>query len=92
MKRSCPYLGCHLPRYLHTIPSAAVRVAGIVAGQAEQRKAGKYVYEELAATHHFVPVVVETTGVFGLEAHSFLQHIYKYFTIATVNMSVYIIL
>ena len=57
-------------------PSAAVRVAGTVAGQAEQQKAGKYIYEELAATHHFVPVVVETTGVFGPEAHSFLQHIY----------------
>ena len=27
---------------------------------------------ELAATHHFVPVAIKTTGVFGPEAHSFL--------------------
>ena len=29
-------------------------------------------YTELTATHHFVPVAIETTGVLGPEAHSFL--------------------
>ena len=47
----------------------AVREAGTVAVQQERWKAGKY--EELDATHHFVPVAVETTGVFGPDAHSF---------------------
>ena len=46
----------------------ALREAGVVAGQAERRKAAKYA--ELAVTHHFIPVAVETTGVFGPEAHS----------------------
>ena len=46
----------------------ATREAGTVAAQAEQRKRTKYT--ELEASHHFVPVAIETTGVFGPEAHS----------------------
>ena len=39
-----------------------------MADQAEQKKAK---YAELAATHHFVPVAIETMGVFGKEAQAF---------------------
>ena len=46
----------------------AVREAGAVADQAERKKAK---YAELAATHHFVPVAIETMGVFGKEAEAF---------------------
>ena len=47
----------------------AVREAGAVADQAERKKKDKYA--ELAATHHFVPVAIETMGVFGKEAQAF---------------------
>ena len=43
-----------------------VTEARAVAGQAEMRKRSKY--EIIARTHHFVPVVVETSGAFGTEA------------------------
>ena len=45
--------------------------AGLVAAQAEQRKNRKYA--ELLASHHFTPVAVETSGVFGPEAASFFK-------------------
>ena len=47
----------------------AVREAGAVADQAGRKKKAKYA--ELAATHHFVPVAIETMGVFGKEAEAF---------------------
>ena len=47
----------------------AIREAGAVADQAERKKKDKYA--ELAATHHFVPVAIETMGVFGKEAEAF---------------------
>ena len=40
-----------------------------MADQAEQKK--KSEYAKLAATHHFVPVAIETMGVFGKEAQAF---------------------
>ena len=40
-----------------------------MADQAERKK--KDTYAELAATHHFVPVAIETIGVFGKEAEAF---------------------
>ena len=45
----------------------AVREAGAVAAQAEQWKAGKHVV--LVATHHFIPLAIEVTGVFDPQAH-----------------------
>ena len=51
----------------------ATREAGTVAAQAEQRKRTKYA--ELEASHHFVPVAIETTGVFGPEALQFLREL-----------------
>ncbi len=41
--------------------------------QAEQRKMAKYI--ELAATHHFVPVAIESMGVFGPQAHAFFHEL-----------------
>ena len=51
----------------------ATREAGAVADQAERRKMAKYI--ELAATHHFVPVAIESTGVFGPQAHAFFREL-----------------
>ena len=36
-----------------------------------RRKRKKAKYAELATTHHFVPLAIETTGVFGSEAQMF---------------------
>ena len=53
--------------------SVAVRGAGEVALQAEHLKHSKY--SALEAKYHFVPVAVETSGVFGPEAHEFLHEL-----------------
>ena len=44
--------------------------AGTVADQAEARKRAKYA-ELVSTTHHFIPLVVETSGAFGSEAQMF---------------------
>ena len=49
----------------------AAREARAVAALAEERKRVKYL--DLAQTHHFVAVVVETTGAMGTDALDFLQ-------------------
>ena len=49
----------------------AVREAGAVADEAERKKKVKYAH--LENSHHFVPVAVETLGVFGSEARSFFK-------------------
>ena len=41
--------------------------AGAVATSAEAKKIAKYA--ELARTHHVIPLAIETSGVFGVEAH-----------------------
>ena len=47
----------------------AAREARAVAALAEERKRAKYL--DLAQTHHFVAVVVETTGAMGTDALDF---------------------
>ena len=51
--------------------SCASREADIVAEEAERRKKVKYTY--LETSHCFITIVVETLGVFGLEAHQFIK-------------------
>ena len=51
----------------------ASREPGLVAEQAEQQKKAKYA--DLLTTHHFVPIGIETTGVFGPEALSFFKEL-----------------
>ena len=51
----------------------ATSEAGTVANQAEDRKRLKYA--DVLATHHFVPVMVETSGVFGQAAKSFIREL-----------------
>ena len=51
--------------------SFAAREAGLVAKQAEEGKRSNY--RHLAAFHIFVPVAVETSGVFGTEALEFIK-------------------
>ena len=51
----------------------ATREARAVATLAEERKRAKYL--DLAQTHHFVAVVVETTGAMGTEALDFFADI-----------------
>ena len=53
--------------------SYAAREAGLVAKLAEEGKRSKY--RHLAASHIFVPVVVETPGVFGMEALEFIKEL-----------------
>ena len=47
--------------------------AGAVVDKAEERK--KVKYAELATTHLFIPLAVETTGVFGSEARAFFREL-----------------
>ena len=47
----------------------AAREVGTVASQAERNKCQKYAL--LCTSHHFVPISIETSRVFGLEAASF---------------------
>ena len=51
----------------------APRKAGLVASQAEQTKTLKYAH--FKSVHHFVPVAVETSGVFGPEAMTFVKEL-----------------
>ena len=53
----------------------AVREAGAVAADAEYKKSQKYLH--LSYSHYFVPVAVETLGVFGKEARHFFREVAK---------------
>ena len=64
---TCP--GTFAPSHLQL----ATREAGAVADQAERRKTAKYI--KLAAAHHFVPVAIESTGVFRPQAHAFFREL-----------------
>ena len=54
-----------------THPYVAVSGAGLVANHVESRK--KDLYRELEPTHIFIPIGLETNGVFGNEALAFFQ-------------------
>ena len=54
------------------VPTAAL-CAGMVARQSEERK--NALYRELQSTHVFVPIAIETSGVFGEETMSFLKEV-----------------
>ena len=51
----------------------AVQGAGAVAQQAEKLKHSKYIH--LESKYDFVPVAVETSGVFDPRAHSFIKEL-----------------
>ena len=51
----------------------ATREAGAVAADAEHKKTQKYMH--LLPTCHFIPVAVETLGIFGKAAHSLFKDI-----------------
>ena len=51
----------------------ASREAGAVATSAEQCKESKY--DHLEATHHFVPIAIETLGVVGEEGSIFFKYL-----------------
>ena len=59
----------------------AIREPGAVAAAAEHRKRSKY--SHLNATHHFIPIAVETLGALGEDAHSFFWDLAK--RLETVN-------
>ena len=52
-----------------------------MAAAAEHRKQVKY--SHLEATHHFVPLAVESLGVLGHEARAFLHDLVRRLTSAT---------
>ena len=49
----------------------ATSEAGIVANEAEKRKATKY--SSLSSTHHFIPIAIGTSEVLGQEALAFFR-------------------
>ena len=51
----------------------AVREAGLVASQVEKAKTQKHAL--LGSSHYSVPVAIETSGVFGPEAISFIKEL-----------------
>ena len=51
----------------------ATSEAGAIANQAEEKKRAKYA--ELLVSHHFVPVAIETSRVFGQVALSFIREL-----------------
>ena len=51
----------------------ASREPGLVAEQAEQQRKAKYA--DLLTTHHFVPIGIETTGMFDPKALSFFKEL-----------------
>ena len=59
----------------------ATSEAGAVAEQAEVSKSIKYA--DLQASHHFVPVGIETSGVFGQEALSFIRELGRHLQVKT---------
>ena len=68
-----PHAQTHTP-YVYI--SHATREAGAVAHRAEHLKVSKYAH--LDSSHHFIPVAVETSGVFGPEALSFIQDLSRH--------------
>ena len=61
----------HICRISHVM--LAMSEADAIANQAEDRKRAKYA--ELLVSHHFVPVAIETSGVFGQEVLSFIREL-----------------
>ena len=61
--------------------SNAASEVGAVAAMAEERKKAKY--EHLDASHSFVPVAVETAGVFGPLTHAFLKDLGRRIALVT---------
>ena len=61
--------------------SLATSEAGAVADEAERKK--KLKYSSLLATHHFIPIAIETSGVFGPEATSFFKELARRIKIET---------
>ena len=60
-----PLVGCHLPRHPGTfVHQLGYKGSGAVADEIEKKKTK---YAHLEASHYFVPVVVESLGVFGPE-------------------------
>ena len=59
----------------------AVREPGAVAAAAEHRKWSKYC--DLDATHHFVPIAVETLCVLGQDARNFFREVARRVTAVT---------
>ena len=56
-----------------------------MAAMAEERKKAKY--EQLDASHSFVPVAVETAGVFGPLTHAFLKDLSRRIALVTGEKS-----
>ena len=71
-ERSNSHLGCCtcVDTFAASYVDMADKSAGSVAPMAEDRK--KKIYEALAAFHCFVPIAIETSGVFGPETKCFL--------------------
>ncbi len=58
---------------IHSPLPLAARKAGLVASQAEKAKTQKYAL--LGSSHHFVPVAIKTSGVFGPDVIAFIKEL-----------------
>ena len=67
---------------LHSYISKATSEAGAVANYAEGLKKGKYAHLHVENSHHFIPVAVESSTVFGQEARSFFSKLGRRMEIA----------
>ena len=77
-------MGRHLPGHWHLLiySSLATREAGAVAEEAERWKKAKY--SHLERSHCFIPVAVETLGVFGPEARYLVKDLGRRIAHATL--------
>ena len=66
-------MGCYLFGYLYTPSNIGVAVtgAGAMAEKSEQHKISKYLH--LHSTYMFIPMAVETSGIFGLQSLKFIK-------------------
>ena len=73
-KRQVSCVGCDLLGYFGpSRASVAVKEPGAVAAAAEYRKSLKY--KHISPSYHFIPISVETLGVFGNQARGFFREL-----------------
>ena len=58
---------------IHSQQTATSSAAGSAASEAAIHKTAKYV--SIASTHHFIPIAIETSGIFDNKADEFLQQV-----------------
>ena len=68
-------MGCNIPRYLCPYTSGPCCQGGRSGCKPSRAAKDRKVFPPQCASHHFVPFVIETSGVFGPEALSLPEDI-----------------